>query len=113
MASNANIVSLQKVKKIIASGWTRGTYARDAHGRPVSVDNPKAVRFCLRGACLRATLTAPRRANIIICLLMVEANESFGLALWNDYTAKSKAAVIALIDRTIATCRKSQKRRSA
>lgn len=115
MASNANIVSLQNVKKIIASGWTRRAYARDARGNVVSVDNPKAVRFCLLGACMRATWTAPRREYIFLIkgLLRDQAGDPFGLSMWNDYTAKSKAAVIALIDRTIAACRKSQKRRSA
>jgi hypothetical protein len=34
--------------------WTKGTFARDQHGRAVAIDSDRAYRFCAAGAIARA-----------------------------------------------------------
>lgn len=56
----------QKIKVLVRAGeiialpasWTTNVFARSAEGNPVSVDSPKAVSFCVRGAISKALLEA-------------------------------------------------------
>src|SRR4051794_19791915 len=37
--------------------WTKGAYARNSRGEPVSAFAPNATRFCISGALIRASFT--------------------------------------------------------
>lgn len=41
---------------LVSSGWARGAYARDRHRHRVSPTSPRAVRYCMTGALIRAEL---------------------------------------------------------
>lgn len=101
-----NIALLRKVKRIIARGWTRNTLARDARGRPVSPYGRKGVRFCLLGACYHVT---PYGVTPTVANLFAKEMGRFGIIRWNDYVAKSKSDVLALIDKAIAAQKQSAK----
>jgi hypothetical protein len=55
MSYNDVIDVLDETKKILTEkGWTQGTYARDAEGKPTDYAEPTACSFCLRGALVLA-----------------------------------------------------------
>jgi hypothetical protein len=91
------IVGLRKVRKLIAGGWTRGTFARNARGVPVQAQDKRAVRFCPSGACWRVG-----GAWRLIRLIEAEIGPRATLNIWNDRPERTKAEVLALIDKTIA-----------
>jgi hypothetical protein len=102
------IVGLRKVRKLIAGGWTRGTFARNARGVPVPPQDKRAVRFCPSGACWRVG-----GAWRLIRLIEAEIGPCATLNIWNDCSERTKAEVLALIDKTIAAVRpKARKRRA-
>jgi hypothetical protein len=39
---------------LVREGWARGAYARDRHRHPVNPTSPRAVRYCMAGALIRA-----------------------------------------------------------
>jgi hypothetical protein len=47
---------VERARALIArpEAWSRGEFARDAHGQPVSWRSPAAVQFCVWGALNRA-----------------------------------------------------------
>lgn len=50
-------------------GHSRGCEARDATGKPVPFDDPKACEFCLMGAIYRITGSRNGRAGVMIDFL--------------------------------------------
>lgn len=96
------VKKLRAARRLIERGWTRGALARDASGREVPAMSRAAVRFCVDGACIRASGG---------CYDLCQARDALEGALpdgvlsavhFNDDIAKSKRDVIALFDRAIA-----------
>lgn len=48
---------LEDALGLLEQGWTKGTYARDIDGNPVTPREPSATSFCVRGAvyCVAGT----------------------------------------------------------
>lgn len=46
---------LEHARALIAQGWARGTFARDANNRTTNPESDEAVKFCALGACIRAS----------------------------------------------------------
>lgn len=46
--------TLARAQEILARGWTRKTFARNAAGKPTTTEDPEAAAFCLSGAVDKA-----------------------------------------------------------
>jgi hypothetical protein len=51
-AAEADILRRARARISDPARWTRGTLAKDTHGRAVPASNPSAVRWCALGAIL-------------------------------------------------------------
>lgn len=99
MSESAEVIkALKRVRRLIVKGWTRGWYARNARRQRVDARSKTAVCWCLRGAIERAA--RQQALSVERCLHRV-LDEDGGLATFND-TQKTRAPVLALIDKAIA-----------
>jgi hypothetical protein len=104
------IAVLKRTRELLESGWTRHTLARTKRGTVIWWANPKAARYCLNGALLRASkdlnmdgLVYCRRvldATLATVLLPPHRND-LSLEEFNDSKRTSKKDVLALVDLTI------------
>lgn len=99
MASVAD--KLDEARALIEKGWTRGAVARDARGREVDVDDPRACRFCALGAVFVVGFSSARGTPL---------SKVIGtpwVAAWND-AQKSKRPVIEAFKRAAELARQEQ-----
>ena len=86
--------------------WTRGAFARDRKGGPVTPFNPRACQWCVTGA-INATSSigcacANRGAALALWKTLVERGDHTRLvAQFNDDPCTAHADVLALLDATI------------
>lgn len=90
--------------------WTQHSPGRNANGEPVPWDDPDAVSWCLSGAIARA-IPIPtgwygpaRRA--LARQVAYETGDTFEngrLSGWNDWSGRTQAEVLALIDRAMVS----------
>jgi hypothetical protein len=84
-----------KPSDYIRRGWTQGTHARDADGKPVRADSPEAVAWCLTGALHAAYGTLPGVLESAWASVRDIINGD--MVDWNDYPRRTKAQVIAAL----------------
>ena len=103
--------NLKAVRALIAKGWTQDWYARDRDGESVAPHDSAATCYCLTGAVFaiqkgssldtngrrdeREDLHAALRATLR------DNNSSNSLTDFNDAKGRTRAEVLALIDRAI------------
>lgn len=101
---------LRKAREFIANGWTKGALARTRAGLAVSVDDERAVRFCIVGAMDKVTPHPFTDEKYIIYIgmrdrlekvLRLTSNNTF-LHKFNDADSTKKTHVLSLFDKTIA-----------
>ncbi len=101
--SAAILDAIEKVAAILdrADKWTKGTHARDAEGRPVHWSDPKAVSFCLIGACAKATANGKTAVGPLFVPLFDEVEKRLRtqIAHWNDSEHRTFTDVLHLIER--------------
>lgn len=93
---------LKRMRAILQKGWTKGYYARGKSGRIVEPDSKAAVRYCLTGARLRATIDLKCehvienrvRRLIIECLPQRNVN----VEAFNDALGTKKSDVMAVVN---------------
>lgn len=96
----AALRGLRKVKALLkqAKQWTQFTYARDASGGAVQLEDAEAVTFCLMGAIRRVggeDIVMQREIGRTVRAGM------WGLTTWNDDPKRTHADVIKALDKTI------------
>ena len=105
------VTVLQRMLKLLTNGWTRGCDARDRSGRAVSVNSPRAVRFCIGGARFHAApgmMTIATRREVTSFLL--DAGGITGgpmISTFNDAPGRTKAEVIHVVRTALAMARKA------
>ncbi len=93
---------LIEVRHRISKGWTRGHWARTSGGRPVDYLHPRAVRFCITGAIGKVV---PDTRQLSVKIALREQTDSSHLVWFNDAGGRTKAEVIALVDRAIGAAK--------
>lgn len=101
---------LEKIRALIEdpSTWTQDAWARNACGREVDFDSPKAVSFCLIGAIRRVTAEDKTEGDYFLEYLTAaldirgyRAADSYSrLQVFNDTT--THADVIEVLDEALA-----------
>lgn len=88
--------------------WTQGAAARNKSGEYIDCQSEEASSFCIEGASLRVASTnhtlASRALDFLHDRLPTRASNSAiaNITLWNDNPRRTKAEVLALLDRCIA-----------
>lgn len=83
-------------------GWTKGTYARDAHGESCQVTSRKATCFCLDGALRRVLIPRTWKGRMsfemkdALCLQIEKFLGIQSLIDWNDTRRSAKPVIAAL-----------------
>ena len=95
---------LKRARAVIANSrnWTRGSYARDAFGGPVSPTEPDAARFDVTGAIHKVTGRAYSQAETFF-----ERFVRKSLTAFNDDNAHE--TVVAKLDEAIAAAMKGER----
>jgi hypothetical protein len=75
--------------------WCQGSYARDGDDCPTPARSPRAVRWCLVGACHKAY---QRREQLKASLRKLQARVSGPISAWNDAPARTFAEVRQVIE---------------
>ena len=97
---------LIKTRELLATGWTRGVWARDKNDNEVPISGSKAVCFCLEGAIVRARRDfgpLPEYGDLNGMALNIALKQAGIISIidWNDDPRRTQSEVLALIDRAI------------
>lgn len=94
-------------------GWTQRASARDPYGNNVGATNRHAVCFCSLGALHRAAVElhgpSADMAEIKHAIDRLQRSLPQGftaVSLWNDRSERTKAEVLAVFDKAIASAEK-------
>jgi len=80
--------------------WTQNAMARDKNSKPVSEDDPKAIRWCLTGALRKTT----EGDCLLTCYSLLKRTMKTSIASFNDnHTHKE---VLKALDEAIDQCPK-------
>lgn len=105
---------LTEAARLVRTGWTCGTYARDRDGEPCNVTDDEACEFCLLGAIDRAAFTlvadfekASGLYHACVNRAITELREQTGsdranLDTWNDNEAQSAEEVAVFLEAAAA-----------
>jgi hypothetical protein len=100
---------LMDARKLIAQPhqWIQYAWAQNADNHSCSVQNPRACKFCLVGAVIRAAFLRPKLKHIksqVLQAITMELPEPHTRApLFNDSFNTTHAGVLAVLDATIAS----------
>jgi hypothetical protein len=107
------IEMLRNVRKLIRGRWDQGANAYDEEDNIVPPLSPTAVKFCLRGACIRvlnppwSKLSTDLHVETSPISRMIASafgyNLNSSLVEWNDEEGRTVGDVIAFIDARIKT----------
>jgi hypothetical protein len=97
---NAVADKLREAKALVAKGWTRGDWAKDAQGEPVFEREPEAVCWCASGALFAASEAGFASAGVLHDVFS-QANEIETISVWNDAPERTQSEVLAAFDKAI------------
>ena len=98
---------VDRVAKVVESGWCQGAYARDEDGEDVFEGSEAAVSFCIAGAILTTMVDDGPRHGVRDCLahtLGIAGDELIG---WNDHENRTQTQVVDLCRDTAKRLRSS------
>ena len=95
------VEQLQEVRALLEAGWCQGALARAGNNREVPPESSTAVRFCLVGAIQRVWQPATPLWPLTVAINKALPG-STATSFWNDTPGRTKAQVLALVDRAIA-----------
>lgn len=83
----------------LASNWTPGTLARNAHGAPVQPDGPDAAAWSIGGAVQALRLGSWKSSCIMeaIASTLELLHGASSVMVWEDRPERTEADVLALI----------------
>lgn len=83
--------------------WTKGRMARNADGRPVPVNHPRACRLSLEGAMYRVAFIQNARIGPVHELLksIITPGRYIPLASFNDAEGTTHEAILNLLDKAL------------
>jgi hypothetical protein len=94
---------LEESLVLVTDGWTQGEWAKDANGKGLVYDNPKATCFCAEGAILRSGASEdssiPQEDAQERLKEAIVSTES--IADWNDAPERTQEEVIVAFSRAI------------
>jgi hypothetical protein len=103
---------LEAAKERLEFGWTQGSMAKTLHGMKQGAPDADSAAFCVLGALksaaaeLGADVYTLRRAERLVAATLGKNQRAlerrWQIAKWNDATGRSKAEVIALLERTLS-----------
>jgi len=93
------ILDLEDARGYIKRGWNQGCSAVDDKEECVSPDNPKAVSWCILGACDVAGKSSSN--SDLMAKLIRLANNRQVISLLNDRELKTQEEAIVVFDKTI------------
>lgn len=97
---------LRRVKGLLSMGWTKEVYARDAEHEVCEPESPRAVCFCLLGACAKVwEETGYNPVNHFLAQIMIEGYED--IPTYNDDPERTKEDVLGLCDKVIERAKKT------
>jgi len=100
--SNDSVKVLRRTKSLLRKGWTQGPEAKSSSGRAVRPESPRACKWCLWGAVLRAQydLSADNdtyaKAWTALYNVLGESPVCF-----NEYEGRKKFEILAIVDAAI------------
>ena len=85
--------------------WTKGTPARDSHGRKTLATNPDACMFCMIGALDSAIGSLGSESAFMDAAdaLLPFIPNGWGIPDYNDHESTDHADVLAIFDKAIAS----------
>lgn len=89
---------LREARALIERGWTQGAFARNGSGHAVTYESGDASCFCVAGALLRATNGFSEFERAVAALHAVTRK---AIHKWNDAPRRTKAEVVAALDKAI------------
>lgn len=101
---NVVLEGLKLTKELLEGGWTQHTRARDAENNPVAVGDPRAVSFCIEGACdhVEEALGAPDEIlQEAVGAVLINRGEVKHIPAWNDLPTRTKEEVLELMEEAI------------
>jgi len=102
---------LKKARAVIEKpeNWTKGHYARDADGRPVSPLHSSAICFCALGAIRRAALLSGDGSGYAAALHNASCiKHGADVHMVNDDDNTTHADVLAIFDEAISNAETSE-----
>jgi hypothetical protein len=101
------LLVLKKVRAKIEEGWCQGTVGQTLEGYGVDADNPRAVRWCLRGAI--SLVGGDENSDALQILREAAGQRGFsGVMDFNDSRHTRQETVLDLLDQTIEKVMKGQ-----
>lgn len=94
---------LQEARNLIAAGWTKGTFARNADGQAVPNDSKSAQCFCTIGAIRRVADhgSEPLGPYLEAVVAVRQAAGTRNIPSWNDNSNRTKEEVLEAFDKAI------------
>lgn len=95
---------MESVRTLIARGWTQRAMARTTHDSFTTPHAADAARYCLAGACQRATPAGGEWRDVMGLLGTLLTEEGHASVLhYNDHPNTTQTDVLALLDDILAT----------
>lgn len=107
--------TLTRILKLIQNGWCKGTYAKNANKKAVSVMDFEACNFCLVGATNRIVHIEDKQLDSIpIRTKIYNAIKDLyyppiSIEIWNDDKSTNKAMVIKVLNHAIKKAKLEEK----
>jgi len=102
MAAKTPLDILREMRALLAAPerWTQGWFAHDSAGITCGSLSHGAAAWCLVGAMVKVTGANSDAENRVEALLRPHIN-NLPLDLWNDYSGRTHADVLNLLDECI------------
>lgn len=103
-ANKYHVALIKRAEVLLKTGWCRGALAKDKGGREIVPESPKAVRWCLIGALLRAQSELKCKDEIVLDIVAQLRVQGYTpeLASYND--THSKGSVLKLVEAVRKNC---------
>jgi hypothetical protein len=80
-----------------AGAWTQGALARGPNGKCCRPREPKACKWCLRGAMHKVYGRDDITVDNVVDRALIDRGWRHGRAAWNDSRSRTQAEVVALL----------------
>lgn len=99
VVTERDLTLLREARALLAQGWTKDAFARDAKQQKVAPDSNEAVQWCAFGAMMRCG--GPVRSSLFESAMEEEGILVTGLGDFNDHPDTTHDDLLRLFDLTI------------